>query len=172
MKSTVLLLLATALAAAGCDTTPTQPEVQLAGPSFSAAVTTEHQTIPFDNEFFSFCTDEVIHFVGSVNVVLQTVSNASGGLVINGSANFKGVTGVGLNSGLTYQLVGKSGIGFNGPAVYPANGLVVERGELTQLIVSNGSAPNQGAKLQYRLVITPDGTIRVEFDSLTFFCLS
>jgi hypothetical protein len=170
MKVTRLLWLATALAAAGCDTTPTQPDRQAPGPSFAAGVTTERETIPVEFDYFSACTNEVIHFVGSVNVVFQLVSNASGGLVINGSGNFKNVTGVGLTSGLTYRFVGKTGLGFNGPAVYTTAGLVVEMNELEQLVVSNGSAPNQNAQFQIRLVIAPDGTTRLEFESLTFTC--
>ena len=170
MKSTGVLWLATALAAAGCEKAPTQPETQRAGPSLAATAFTQHETIPFDLVISSSCANEDIHLVGSVNVVFQAVNTASGGLVVNGSANFVGVTGVGLTSGLSYRLVGKSVLGFDGPSLVNAAGNVVQMAEITQLIVSGGNAPNQSVKFQIRFVQTPDGTVRIDFVNLTLTC--
>lgn len=171
MKWTPFLWLATALVAGGCDKAPTQPDTQLTGTSLDVTQLVQRDIVPVDRTIFSGCTGEDIHIVGTIDVVFQFVATTSDVVILNGSANLVGVTGVGLTSGLTYRLGGRSILGFDGPAVHTSDGLQVFIGQTTQVLVSTGAAPNQLLKVQLRFVQTADGTVRTEFSDLTVTCL-
>jgi len=108
---------------------------------------------------FNPCTNEDVLFDGPINIVFHVTEDAAGGLTLNGSANFQGVSGVGTQSGLRYELVGRSVRGVNGPVVLAPGGTFVFQLGISQTWVSQGGGGNLGFLPNIVFVIDANGNV-------------
>ena len=135
---------------------------QLTQPQFKATTLTEQTTIEFvSSPLFNPCTEEDVIFDIRIHVVDHVTEDATGGLHINGSANFQGSKGVGQTSGLTYRLVGRSGQGFNGP-VNDTNGASVDHFVLKQRWVAQGNADDRALVTVWTFIVDANGEVIVD----------
>ena len=70
-----------------------------------AGVFVEHLTIPLDGEIVEGCTEPIL-LSGSLRDVLVIVEQPNGGVTIHVTTSPSGVSGIGLESGAMYRVVG------------------------------------------------------------------
>jgi hypothetical protein len=153
-----------------CSEQTTEPQA-MPGLSIqqSASQFTDNVKFPFSPLVNNTCSGELVQMEGELHFIFHETHDAAGGAHLNGSANFVGVSGTGLDTGKRYQLVGRSIVGFNGPLQETANGAFVGHFELTQLWITSGQKNNVHFKLQFHVTINANGDVAVERDPGTIF---
>lgn len=148
---------------------PEGADDQLTQPRFAATTYKENETIWLDviitTGNWQNCFGEEIHFTGPIHVVFHETVDAAGKTHWNGSGNFRGVSGVGLTSGLTYRLVGRSGRGFNGPWHRGGHGAEeVAVWIQTQNWIAQGKTKNITFKTRFRFIVNANGELTVFYE--------
>jgi hypothetical protein len=114
------------------------------------------------------CLGESIHLQGEVTFFLRSTVT-SGGNLLTGGHTIADMTVVGLTTGTEYTLVDSRQITTN---ILAANGEGASgTGAWTYSLVSRGSGPNLIVTNQYKLTVTPDGSVAVNFLNIDVRCV-
>ena len=88
-------------------------------------------------------------------------------LVVNGSANFQNLTGTGESGLITYYVVGKSVVGFNGPLIFAPGAALVDHAVRPQRWIATGSADNRKFDANVIFVFNANGElVAVKLDNI------
>ena len=127
------------------------------------AATVFNVTFPISFPATNPCNGEMITFSGNEHDAFHLTFDGSGGVHIVFHANFQDVTGVG-SFGNKYQLPADANDSFNAKVAQEENVT------LSELVVSQGSAPNFVVKFDFHTTINPDGTVTSYFNNFTTAC--
>src|SRR5947209_4628148 len=99
------------------------------------------------------CNGEVVTFSGTEHDTFRLTFDSSGGVHVGFHANYQDVTGVG-SFGNKYQFPAAENSEFDTKVAQE------EIFTLSELIVSQGSAPNFILKADFHVTVNPDGTVK------------
>jgi hypothetical protein len=129
-----------------------------------AATTIESQT--FDTTF-PLCNGDLIHVSGRLLVVTSETTTPSGGHVFAIHFQPQGVTGVDLVTGTIFHA---GGLTRDLVVSVPAGQAFTETFVNNFHLQATGGAESFIVKDLFHVTVTPDGTVRVEFDKATSTC--
>lgn len=159
-------LLRSALVAAVIAATP----LLLAPAAAAEPATTEiiRVTEYFDVVTGDTCLGESIHLQGEVTFFLRSTVT-SGGNLLTGGHTIADMTVVGLTTGTEYTLVDSRQITTN---ILAANGEGASgTGAWTYALVGRGAGSNLIVTNQYKVTVTPDGSVAVDFLNIDVRCV-
>jgi hypothetical protein len=114
------------------------------------------------------CLGESLHLQGEVTFFLRSTVTADGNL-LTGGHTIADMTVVGLTTGTEYTLVDSRQITTN---ILAANGEGASgTGAWTYSLVSRGPGPNLIVTNQYKVTVTPDGSVSVDFLNIDVRCV-
>jgi hypothetical protein len=114
------------------------------------------------------CLGESLHLQGEVTFSLRSTVT-SGGNLLTGGHTIADMTVVGLTTGTEYTLVDSRQITTN---IFAATGQGASgTGAWTYSLVSRGSGPNLIVTNQYKVTVTPDGSVAVDFLNIDVRCV-
>lgn len=136
-------------------------------PTTASAAVVKNVRVPLDVTFFgSPCTDDTMHFTGTIHLLVGVTSDGSGGFHFHADNNVSAVTAVGTPSGTVYHGVGGGWFEFNGRDPYP----FVVTATSTFGLISVGSAPNFFMQTTFHITVNANGTVTANVAKLTIVC--
>jgi hypothetical protein len=118
----------------------------------------------FSIDQFSWVCGEPIELVGTLHEVFATVENPAGGVLVTRSINPQGVTGTGLDSGVTYQGTGVtrivSTVALGTTTTFVDNFRLISHTSLEDVIVQEVS----------HLTVDANGDVTASFDRVEVLC--
>lgn len=118
------------------------------------------------DDTFPLCNGDLIHLSGPLLIVTSTTSTPSGGVIAAIHFQPQGVTGVDLSTGAVFQATGLTrDLTVSSPA-----------GDFTETFVNRfhiqarGGAQSFIVTELFHVTVSPDGTVRVDFDNFSATC--
>ena len=127
------------------------------------ADTIVNQVVPISFALTNPCNGEAVTFSGNEHITSHLTFDGSGGVHIGNHVNFQDVTGAG-SFGNKYQIPAVENQSFNAKVGQE------ETETVSELVVSQGSAPNFVVKFDFHTTINPDGTVTSYFNNFTTEC--
>jgi hypothetical protein len=117
----------------------------------------ENFSTPMSDSIANDCTGEEVKLSGEVHTQYSARETAEGFRAESGT-NYEGVSGVGVNSGRKYRLVGsdRSVTDFRRP--FPSRSTVIQ----TVRIISQGGAPDAHYRVQWHYTIDANGRLTAD----------
>jgi hypothetical protein len=140
--------------------------VSAASAAASAGVFHFSYVLDFDAPLLNECTGEVVDFSGAMKFNDLAVVDGRGGAHFSSEVVYQGITGVGLDTGTEFQLVGHSSAIANGDFVdwteYSVNNEF--------WMIGHGTGENLAASYQTHVTFTPDGETTAQIENFRVGC--
>lgn len=133
-----------------------------------ATVEITRVTESFDVVTSDPCIGESIRMQGEITYVLRSVTTSEGNFLTAGHT-IATVTAVGLTTGAQYTVVDSRQITTN--ILYATGEGHTGTGAWTYMLVSSGPGPNLVLTNQYKVTLTPDGSVAVDFLNIDVRCV-
>jgi hypothetical protein len=166
----ILPLAVFAVVAGGCGSERLMAPAVDRTPALTATRTRSREVIPLQAPLINTCYNsgvgESIQLSGSIVLTLQTLSSSSGKVIETLHVTTQGVHGVGLSSGIRYQVMEHQ----NSVTQVYLDGSQSVQFVFSIRIIGAGPGYNELLTSRFRLLVAPDGTHRFVFDETDDTC--
>ncbi len=139
--------------------------VALCVPAAAQAATTT-QKLPFEGSVLLCASGDIVELSGTLLVTSTTTVTPSGGFLVADHFQPQGISGIDTTTGTVYRAVGLTRDIFISS---PAGGLVETYVNRFHIQATRG-AESYLVKEVFHVTVSPDGTVRVEFDKFSSTC--
>lgn len=134
-------------------------------PAHAASLFNE-QNIPVSGTAYNDCGGEDMVLGGAMHIAVQSTTDGAGGFHYDVQVNPQGETGVGVTSGVTYQISG----GHHASIYDPTGNGFTETNSQYGRVIGPGPDNNSLFRFLFHLTVTPDGTTTASFTDFEFVC--
>jgi hypothetical protein len=166
----ILPLAVCAVVVSGCGSERLTAPVADRTPELTATRIRSHQEFPLQAPLINTCYNggvgESIQLSGSIMLTIQTLSSSSGKFIEVLHVRTQGVHGVGLSSGIEYQVTEHQ----NSVTEASQDGSQSVQFVFSIRIIGAGPDNNELLTSRFRLIVAPDGTRTFVFDKTDHSC--